>query len=156
MEGIMKIVSTIFVLCTIVLLLSGCGGYNTDHTPPDKDAAIKSVFPAEIDGIKGKFKRSKGIGGVESVYGDKMVIRLISMKNKNQADIGFQKEVLTKIDKMPVKASGKINGRWKASGTDQTGRKWYAWTRQNYIYVINGKNKIYLEKVVDAFPYISK
>jgi hypothetical protein len=51
---------------------------------------------------------------------------------------------------------GKVNGQWSASGTDEKGRRWFAWVNNGWIFLLSGIDKEHLSKAVDAFKYVSK
>jgi hypothetical protein len=50
---------------------------------------------------------------------------------------------------------GQVNGKWSASGTDENGRKWFAWANNSWIFVMSGSDKGNLMKAIDAFKYIA-
>jgi len=50
---------------------------------------------------------------------------------------------------------GKVNGKWSASGTDEHGRKWFAWVNNSWAFVISGSDKDNLMKAINAFKYVA-
>lgn len=146
---------TILVL-SASLFVAGCSSYNTDFPPPTSSDKISDIIPQNINGLKPKIDM-KTVGRLVAVYGsNQMYIQMINLKSKQDADTVFSKQVVPKFDKMPTKFRGKINGVWKASGTDSAGRKWVAWVNGKVLFMIYGSNKDNLNKLIDSFKYISR
>ncbi|MBN1524938.1 MAG: hypothetical protein JW904_10665 [Spirochaetales bacterium] len=144
------------LLPVLFVLFVSCGGYNLNFPPPAQDAQPQDIFPAEIDGLKYQLQKAGDIGGLIAVYGKgEITIRASRLKTKDEADIGFKNAILPLFNDFPTRASGKINGIYKASGTDGNGRNYFAWVNNNYIFLIAGHDKSFLEKGIDAFPYIA-
>jgi hypothetical protein len=150
------------VLALIVLLFSaGCGpDYNTDFDPPPPDAKLNDVFPLEIDGMKSKIDRlnlNHPLEGFTAFYGDgKITIDAILAQTKANADAHFKEVIAPRFDKMKNHFRGNVNGKWSASGTDENGRRWFAWANNSWIFLISGSDKDHLSKAIDAFKYVSK
>jgi len=145
----------------ILLILSGCGpDFNTDFDPPKPDAKLTDVFPDEIGGMKGNISRAKlqePIVGFSSSYGeDRIVISAIQTPNKAAADEYFKIAIVPNIDKMKNSFRGNINGKWRASGTDDKGHKWYGWVNNNWVFLLNGSDKKYFKMAIDAFKYVEE
>ncbi|MBN2079776.1 MAG: hypothetical protein JW838_12470 [Spirochaetes bacterium] len=142
---------------TVVILFVACGGYNLNFLPPADNAKPQDIFPADIDGLKPALRKAGDIGGITAVYGNGDIsIRVTRMKDREQADMGFKQAIVPQFKDFPTRSSGKINGVWKASGTDGTGRSYFAWVNTNYIFMITGKDKAHMLKGIDAFQYISR
>lgn len=144
-----------------ILLITACGpDYNTDFDPPPPDAKLDEVFPNEIDGMKSKVERlnlNHPLEGFTAFYGDgKITIDAILAQTKTNADAHFKEVIAPRFDKMKNHFRGNINGRWSASGTDENGRKWFAWANNSWIFLLSGSDKENLSKAIDAFKYVSK
>ncbi|MFC2119952.1 hypothetical protein ACFLQ4_02660 [Bacteroidota bacterium] len=152
-----------FAIITLMVLiaLSGCGpDFNTDFDPPPTDAKLTDVFPDEIGGMKGIITKAKLISpavGFSSNYGEgKIVISAIQTASKAAADKYFEIAMVPNFDKMENHFRGNINGNWRASGTDEKGRKWYCWVNNNWVFLINGSDTKYFKMAIDAFEYVEE
>ncbi len=74
---------------------------------------------------------------------------------KNLADDHFKDVIVPKFDAMKNHYRGQVNGKWSASGTDENGRKWFAWANNSWIFVMSGSDKGNLMKAIDAFKYVA-
>lgn len=151
----------VLLLPILLLFLSGCGpNYNTDFEPPPPNAKLDDVFPLNIDGMKREVRRMEldhPIEGYTAVYGNNQItIDAILTPGKNDADNHFKNVIVPEYDKMKNHFRGNINGKWSASGTDQNGRKWFAWVNNRWIFQISGADKDNLTKAVDAFKYVTE
>ena len=149
-----------FLVFGLLLISYGCGpDYNTDFEPPPPNARVEEVFPGEIDGMKANIKRmnlSQPLEGFSANYGgDKISIDVILAPAKNIADDHFKNVIVPRFDEMKNHYRGKVNGKWSASGTDDHGRKWFAWVNNSWVFVISGSNKGNLMKAIDAFKYVA-
>ena len=151
------------MLTTIFLMIfvHACGpDYNTDFDPPPPDARLNDVFPKEIDEFKSNIERMNlehPLEGYTASYGNgEITIDAILADSKTNADAHFKEVIAPRFDKMKNHFRGNINGRWRASGTDESGRKWFAWANGKWIFLISGSNKENLSKGIDAFKYVSK
>jgi hypothetical protein len=145
----------------ILIALNGCGpDFNTDFEPPKPDAKLTDVFPDEIGGMKGVIERANLIStvvGFSSTYGEgRIVISAIQTQSKTAADEYFKIAVVPIFDKMKNHFRGSINGHWRASGTDKTGRKWYRWVNNYWVFLLNGSDTKYFKMAVDAFKYVEE
>ena len=145
----------------VLLLITACGpDYNTDFDPPPPKARLDDVFPSEIDGMKSNIERlnlNHPLEGFTASYGEgKITIDAILAQTKANADAHFKEVIAPRFDKMKNHFRGNINGKWSASGTDEKGRKWFAWANDSWIFLLSGSDKGYLSKAIDAFKYISK
>jgi hypothetical protein len=145
----------------ILIALSGCGpDFNTDFEPPKPDADITDVFPDEIGGMKGVIERANLISavvGFSSTYGEgRIVISAIQTPSKAAADEYFEFAVVPNFDKMKNHFRGSVNGTWRASGTDESGRKWYGWVNNNWVFLLNGSDTKYFKMAIDAFNFIEE
>ena len=153
--------SLAMVSFTILIALSGCGpDFNTDFDPPPPDAKFTDVFPDEIGGMKGIVTKANLISaavGFSSTYGEgKIVISVIQTASKAAADKYFEMAIVPNFDKMKNHFRGNINGNWRASGTDENGRKWYGWVNNGWVFLINGIDTKYFKMAIDAFDYIEE
>ncbi len=152
---------TYYVLFFGLLLISyGCGpDYNTDFEPPPPNASVEEVFPEEIDGMKVNVKRmtlTQPLEGFSAEYGrNKISIDAILAPSKNIADDHFKEVIVPRFDEMKNHYRGKVNGKWSASGTDEHGRKWFAWVNNSWAFVISGSDKDNLMKAINAFKYVA-
>ena len=145
----------------LFLLLSACGpNYNTDFDPPPPNAKLDDVFPSDIAGMKREVKRMEldhPLEGYTAVYDKgKITIDAILTPDKNAADDHFKNVIAPEYDKMKNHFRGNINGKWSASGTDNNGRKWFAWVNNRWIFQVSGVDKDNLSKAVDAFKYVAE
>jgi hypothetical protein len=145
----------------ILIALSGCGpDFNTDFEPPKPDADITEVFPDEIGGMKGVIERANLISavvGFSSTYGEgRIVISAIQTPSKAAADEYFEFAIVPNFDKMENHFKGNVNGKWRASGTDEKGRKWYGWVNNNWVFLLNGSDTKYFKMAIDAFNFIEE
>ena len=152
---------TYYLLVFGLLVINyGCGpDYNTDFEPPPPNASVSEVFPEEIDGMKVNVKRmnlSQPLEGFSAEYGrDKISIDVIFAPSKNIADDHFKNVIVPLFDEMKNHYRGQVNGNWSASGTDEHGRKWFAWVNNSWAFVISGSDKENLMKAIDAFKYVA-
>ncbi len=145
----------------ILLILSGCGpDFNTDFDPPTPDAEITDVFPDEIGGMKGVITRKNlesPMVGFSSTYGEgRIVISTIRTPSNAAADEYFEFAIVPNFDKMKNHFSGSVNGKWRASGTDENGRKWYSWVNNNWVFLLNGSDTKYFKMAIDAFNFVEE
>jgi hypothetical protein len=150
----------VFALFTL-LLITACGpDYNTDFEPPPPNARLDDVFPPEIDGMKSRIERMNlehQLEGFTAQYGDgKITIDAILAESKSNADAHFKEEIAPLFDKMKNHFRGNINGRWRASGTAENGRRCFAWANGRWIFSMSGSDREHLSKAIDAFKYVSK
>lgn len=144
-----------------ILYLSGCGpDFNTDFDPPPVDGTLEDIFPAEIGEMEVVLKRAKlnpPMVGFTGTYGDKrIVINSIKLPDKNAADEYFELAIVPNFDKMKNHFRGKINGKWSASGTDETKRKWFGWVNNNWVFLINASDSKFFKMAIDAFKYVEE
>ena len=156
----LKHFTSLFILLFVALLYSCGPDYNTDFEPPPPNAQLDDVFPNEIDGMKSSIERLKltsPIEGFMAYYGErKITIDAILTPNKTVADDYFKEVIVPRIDEMKNHFRGKINGKWRASGTDEDGRKYYAWVNKGWIFMLSGVDNEHLSKAIDAFKYASE
>ena len=149
-----------FLVSGLLVFNYGCGpDYNTDFEPPPPNASVEEVFPEEIDGMNVKIKRmtlTQPLEGFSAEYGrDKISIDVILAPSKNIADDHFKNVIVPRFDEMKNHYRGQVNGKWSASGTDEHGRKWFAWVNNSWAFVISGSDKGNLMKAIDAFKYVA-
>ena len=149
------------IILFALLFITACGpDYNTDFDPPPPNARLDDVFPNEIDGLKSNVKRmtlSHPLEGFTASYGnDKITIDAILAQDNETADDYFKEKIVPRFDKMKNHFRGNINGRWRASGTDENGRRWFGWVNSRWIFALSGTSKDNLAKAINAFKYISK
>lgn len=149
-------------LVSASLFLAACGkGYNTDFPPPSATAEIDEVFPANIDGLERNIQKMNygvdNIAGFKAEYGSSVdiTIEVIQTNGPVDADNYFQNRIIPQFDSMPNHFRGNINGKWEASGTDGSGREWFAWVNQNWIFVMSGATGDLLDKAVKEFKYVA-
>ena len=154
-----------FLLTTVSLIilitLSGCSpDFNTDFDPPKPEAKITDVFPDEIGGMKGVIARKNlksSLVGFSSTYGEgRIVISTVQTPNKTAADEYFEFAIVPNFDKMKNHFRGNVNGKWRASGTDEKGRKWYGWVNNNWVFLLNGSDIKYFKMAIDAFNFVEE
>ncbi|MBT8379088.1 MAG: hypothetical protein KJN64_07650 [Ignavibacteria bacterium] len=155
----LKIVNTLLVFT--LLFITACGpDYNTNFDPPPPDARLDDVFPKEISGMKSKIERmnlDRPLEGFTAFYGDgEITIDAILAGSKSNADAHFKEVIAPRFDKMKNHFRGNINGRWTASGTDENGRRWFAWVNNSWIFLVSGSDKENLSNAIAAFKYVSK
>lgn len=144
----------------LLLLATACGpDFKTDFEPPPPNASVKEVFPEKIDGMEANITRmslTHPLEGFSAKYGgDKISIDAILAPAKNFADDHFKDVIVPKFDAMKNHYRGNVNGKWSASGTDENGRKWFAWVNNSWIFILSGNDKENLMKAVDAFKYVA-
>ena len=149
-----------FLVFGLLVINYGCGpDYNTDFEPPPPNASVEEVFPEEIDGMNVKIKRmtlTQPLEGFSAEYGrDKISIDAILAPSKNIADDHFKNVIVPLFDEMKNHYRGQVNGKWSASGTDEHGRKWFAWVNNSWAFIISGSDKGNLMKAIDAFKYVA-
>ena len=152
---------TALALLSLLILVTACGpDYNTDFDPPPPNAKLDDVFPNEINGMKSTIERltlNHPLEGFTAFYGDgKITIDAIFAQTKADADAHFKEVIAPRFDKMKNHFRGNINGKWSASGTDEKGRRWFAWANNSWIFLLSGSDKEHLSKAIDAFKYVSK
>ncbi len=152
---------TFLFIVLLVALIYSCGfDYNTDFEPPPPNAQLDEVFPKEIDGMNSRIEKmnlTSPIEGFMAYYGEsKITIDAILAPNKTVADDYFKEVFVPRFDEMKNHFRGKINGKWSASGTDENGRKFFAWVNKGWIFMLNGVDKEHLSQAIDAFKYVSK
>jgi hypothetical protein len=145
----------------ILIILSGCSpDFNTDFDPPKPEAKLTDIFPDEIDGMKGVITRKNlksSMVGFSSTYGEgKIVISTIQTPSKAVADEYFEFAIVPNFDKMKNHFRGNVNGKWRANGTDEEGRKWYGWVNNNWVFLLNGSDTKYFKKAIDAFSFVEE
>lgn len=150
-----------FISIVLLIFISGCGpDFNTDFDPPPAEGKLEDIFPAKIGTMSAKITRAKlraPLDGFTAVYGDnKIVINSVQLPDKAAADEYFKIAIVPNIDKMKNHFRGKINGRWRANGTDENGRKWFGWVNNNWVFLINGFDKNYFKMAIDAFKFIEE
>ncbi len=151
----------VMVSLIILIALNGCGpDFNTDFNPPTPDADITDVFPDEIGGMKGviTMKNLKSpMFGFSSTYGEgRIVISAIRTPTNAGADEYFEFGIVPNFDKMKNHFRGNVNGKWRANGTDEKGRKWYGWVNNNWVFLLNGSDTKYFIMAIDAFNFIEE
>jgi len=151
---------SVIALISLFFIVTTCGpDYNTNFEPPPPNAGVNEVFPEEIDGMKVDIKRmtlSHPLEGFSAMYGgDKISIDAILAPAKNLADDHFADVIVLRFDEMKNHTRGKVNGKWSASGTDNEGRKWFAWVNNSWVFVMSGSDKGNLMKAIDAFKYVA-
>lgn len=150
-----------FLSLTICLLFFSCGSsLNTNFDPPGQDAVFGEIFPEEIKGHDlqlQELKLAKPFIGYESTYSDLLKYQVIKAPDKKRADQFFEKQVVPFFDdSFSTQFSGSINGKWVARGTKKDGHKWYAWSNEDWIFLIIATNEENFNAAVDAFDYISR
>ena len=145
----------------LLLIVSGCGpNFKTDFEPPPPEATIDDIFPQNINNWVRKIetpKMSFPYRAAIANYGDdRITINAIRSPNKGAADNYFKKAIVPNFDKMKNHFRGNINGKWSASGTDNNGRKWFAWVNNNWIFMISGSNPEYFKMAIDVFKFVEE
>ncbi len=145
----------------ILIILSGCSpDFNTEFDPPKPEAKLTDVFPDEIGGMKGVIERANlksSMVGFSSTYGEgKIVISSIQTPSKAVADEYFEFAIVPNFDIMKNHFRGNVNGKWSANGTDEKGRKWYAWVNNNWVFLLNGIDNKYFKMAIDAFKFVEE
>lgn len=147
----------LFFFMILAVITTGCTNYKTDMDPPPANAELEDIFPRRIDEYEGDMRQSGTPGGLEVVYGEnKMFIRMILFKTSEEASQTFKQYIAPFFNAMKNHSTGNINGKWTAAGIQDDGRKWFGWTNRNYIFIINGENDEFLNKVIENFNFISR
>ena len=147
-------------MISLLIIATACGpDYNTNFEPPPPNAGVNEVFPEEIDGMNVDIKRmtlTHPLEGFSAMYGgDKISIDAILAPAKSIADDHFADVIVPRFDEMKNHYRGQVNGKWSASGTDEHGRKWFAWVNNSWAFIISGSDKGNLMKAIDAFKYVA-
>jgi len=155
-----KIILPIFLML-FILILTSCGSdYNTDFEPPPPNAALDDVFPKMIDGSQSNVTRMNlehPLEGFIASYKDgDITIEAILAPDADRVDNYFKETLAPKYDGMKNHFRGSINGRWKADGTDNSGRKWFAWQNKTWIFQLSGKTSADLSNAIKAFKFVSE
>jgi hypothetical protein len=145
-----------FPVVFVFFLITGCGSnYNTDYAPPGKKARPAEVFPTDVGGNDALIERIKN--GYQAMYGEKdVIIRIVQLANKVEADTFFSRMIVPEFDKMPSHFRGQVNGRWYAKGSDSSGMKAYGWVNNQWVFVIKAKSEVLFDETVEKLEYISK
>jgi len=72
------------------------------------------------------------------------------------ADEYFEFAIVPNFDKMKNHFRGNVNGKWRANGTDEKGRKWYGWVNNNWVFLLNGSDTKYFKIAIDAFNFVEE
>ncbi|RKY93742.1 MAG: hypothetical protein DRQ13_09090 [Ignavibacteriae bacterium] len=156
---------TRFMLVTfsliILIIFSGCSpDFNTDFDPPKPDASLTNIFPDEIAGMKGVITRKNlksSIVGFSSSYDEgRIVISAVKTPSKAVADEYFEFAIVPNFDKMKNHFRGNVNGKWRASGTDEEGRRWYGWVNNKWVFLLNGSDNKYFKMAIDSFKFVEE
>jgi len=144
-----------------LIIVSGCSpDFNTDFDPPKPEAKITDIFPDEIGEMKGVITRKNlksPMFGFSSTYGEgRIVISTIRTPSKAAADEYFEFAIVPNFDKMKNHFRGNVDGKWSANGTDESGRKWYGWVNNNWVFLLNGNDTRYFKMAIDAFKYVEE
>jgi len=144
-----------------IIFIAGCGpDFKTDFDPPPPDGKLEDIFPATIGEMPVNLSRAKlqpPLMGFSGIYGDNnVVINSIRLPDKTSADDYFKRAIVPNFDKMKNHFRGQINGRWRASGTDESDRRWFGWVNNNWIFLINASDKNYFKMAINAFKYIEE
>lgn len=147
-------------LFSLLIIITACGpDYNTDFEPPPPNARVNEVFPEKINGMEANIKKmnlDQPMEGFSAVYGkDKIIIDAILAPNKSIADDHFKDVIVPRFDEMKNHYRGQVNGKWSASGTDENGRKWFAWVNNSWVFVLSGSDKENLMKAINTFEYVA-
>jgi len=156
-----KSLVTFLLNISVLLLLFGCGpDFNTDFDPPPAEGKLEDIFPAEIGNMTVKLSRvnlNPPLVGFTGVYGSNyIVINAILLPDKAAADDYFEHAIVPNIDEMKNHTRGKYNGKWRASGTDDSGRVWFGWVNNRWVFVLNGLDNRYFKMGIDAFAYVEE
>lgn len=148
------------LLLLSLFVITACGpDYNTDFDPPPPNARLDDVFPKEIDGMESTIDRinlNHPLEGFTASYGNgNITIDAILATNNEMADNYFKESVVPRFDEMKNHFRGKINGKWRASGTDENGRSYFSWVNGGWIFSLSGSDKENLARAIDAFKYVS-
>jgi hypothetical protein len=149
------------IISIILIMLSGCSpDFNTDFDPPRPEAKITDVFPSKIGEMQGVITRKSlklPMVGFSSTYGEgRIVVSAIRAPSNAAADEYFEFAIVPNFDKMKNNFRGNVNGKWRANGTDEKGRKWYGWVNNNWVFLLSGSDKKYFKMAIDAFAYIKE
>ena len=140
-----------------LLFLAACQTYNTNFPTPPQNASIEEIVPEQIGDWKPRFAKAENIGGMRALYGENILgIQVTRLPNFESASLAFQSAIKPLFNQMPKRFSTSMNGNWTAGGTDHTGRKWYAWNNENYIFILDALNEKHFELLLTHFKYISK
>ncbi len=151
----------LLLLFTATLLLTACGGsYNTEFAPPTGEEKYSDIVPSEISGEAMRAVRLEldpdTYHGARFEFGEKASILMIQSGNETALDAYFKETVVPQMEEgYGSKMSGKINGRWSARASGQSGR-FKAWQNGAYIFVIKASTDEIFEEIVEKFPYIAK
>ena len=95
--------------------------------------------------------------GYSAYYGDnEIVISIIKAPTNASADEYFEFAIVPNFDKMKNHFKGIFNGKWRANGTDEKGRKWYGWVNNNWVFLLNGSDNKYFKMAIDAFNFVEE
>lgn len=146
-----------------IILLGHCGSesFNTNFPPPGTGIKIGEIYPKQVRGIEPefsylKFSDVKSTFGHKAVYGDIAEIQSIQTAPNSNLDSIFKEKIIDRYfsDNFQTKASGNYDGSWVARGTKSDGKRFYAWSHENWIYFIQANDTEIFKEIVREFPYI--
>lgn len=154
---------SIFAIVLSISLLGYCGSesFNTNFPPPGTGIKIGEIYPKQVRGIEPefsylKFSDVRSTFGHKAVYGDIAEIQSIQTAPNGSLDSIFKENIIDSYfsEDFQTKASGNYDGAWVARGTKSDGKRFYAWSHENWIYFIQAKDDEIFEEIVREFPYI--
>jgi len=157
----MKSKTVIITGFVLLAAISACRpDLNTDFDPPAPNAKIDDIFPLTINNWVRSLRRAKLIypfaGAVASYENESITIDAVLAPDGKKANEYFKTGIIPNFDKMKNHIYKKTDGRWRASGTDSDGRKWFAWVNHQWIFMISGIDEEHFKLAVNAFRYIEE
>lgn len=155
--GQMKKYGLFLVLSMVILIYQCSSPYNIDYPAPSADIAPEQLFPQEIDGMSPNIKEvnvANAERAYEAYYGDNIVISGIYCEDHEAAGRVFS-QYTGNIKSMPSYVYNNIGDKRFAAYTSTDGSEWFVWTNENWLFEIAGVDEPTLQKVVQAFDYVS-
>ena len=147
------------LIFSLIFLFSCGGGYNTDFTPPDDDAALDDVFPTSINNLERETIimpiEDEDFKGIKAVYGnEEIIIEVIRTGEGANSQTYIDNYLLPEIDKLPSHSRASVNGEWTGKGSDDR-YKYYAWVNDIWIFKIQAEIDVF-DVVINDFKFISE
>jgi len=149
----------LLTLITVAVFWLMSQGYNIYLPPPAENQKIEHLLLTEFQGHTAHIEKlqldASKYNGFKAHYGSQASITIIKATSIEMSNDYF-KTVLVPIVKTYKKHSrGIFKGRWIAKGTAESGARWFAWTNQHWVFILQADNKQTLDSIVNIFPYIN-
>lgn len=159
-QGIMPALLVLSFMASIVMsLLRDSPEFNIDLPSPTGRETYAQVMPASIGGqsmtIHPLPDDAHRFHGIRAEYGIGAAIEIGQAQSQQDLDSHVDTQLRQRLAAYASRHSGKIEGRWRLSGSGEQGR-FFGWQNDTWLFVIEASDQQLFDEIVEKFAFIDR